>query len=253
MKDLRDGTLQSPGATSTIYGDTLARLGPWFHNLHLPDGTQTAPGHPLGDFPAFKWRALAPCLPADLRGKTVLDVGCNAGFYCFAMAACGAEVLGVDADPHYLEQARWAQPHLDPHGRTRFAELSAYELDQLDQQFDIVLFMGVFYHLRHPVRALDLAVARTKEWLVFQSLTLRDGSRSRAPQPVAFEGMQQLNAADWPRMAFIEDRLAGDPTNWWIPNLACVEALLRSCDLRIVARPAHEILVCRRADAEPSP
>ena len=59
----------------------ILALGPWFHNLHLPDGAQTAPGHALGDFPAFKWAELAPHLPEDLRGWTALDIGCNAGFY----------------------------------------------------------------------------------------------------------------------------------------------------------------------------
>src|SRR3954462_5736986 len=68
---------------------TLARrgaidvLGPWFHNLHLPDGTQTAPDHFLGDFPTFKWRELERCVPQWLAGWHVLDVGCNAGFYTF--------------------------------------------------------------------------------------------------------------------------------------------------------------------------
>lgn len=85
-----------------------AELGPWFHNLHLPDGTETAPDHPLGDFPRFKWDCIAPLLPADLSGWRVLDVGCNAGFYTIALAQRGAAVLGVDIDARYLAQARWA-------------------------------------------------------------------------------------------------------------------------------------------------
>src|SRR5690606_25193801 len=53
-------------------------LGPWFHNLHL-DGLETAPTHPFGDFPTFKWEQIAPHIDADLSGRTVLDIGCNAG------------------------------------------------------------------------------------------------------------------------------------------------------------------------------
>ena len=84
-------------------------LAPWFHNLHLPDGTQTAPGHPFGDFPAFKWREIAPHVPRDLYGWRVLDVGCNAGFYCFEMKRRGASrVLGIDFSDYYLNQARFA-------------------------------------------------------------------------------------------------------------------------------------------------
>src|SRR5690606_7653325 len=85
-----------------------SRLGPWFHNLHLPDGRQTAPGHPFGDFPAVKWRQVEPCIPRNLRGWRALDVGCNAGFYSFELARRGAEVTAIDVDRRYLQQARWA-------------------------------------------------------------------------------------------------------------------------------------------------
>ena len=63
----------------------IAALGPWFHNLHLPDGTETAPAHFLGDFPRYKWQALAPHLPSRLDGWTALDIGCNAGYYSFEL------------------------------------------------------------------------------------------------------------------------------------------------------------------------
>jgi tRNA (mo5U34)-methyltransferase len=62
--------------------DTAARvraLGPWFHNFDF-DGVLTAPDHFLGDYPRTKWERFAHAIPADLRGRTVLDIGCNAGF-----------------------------------------------------------------------------------------------------------------------------------------------------------------------------
>src|SRR3954447_19506754 len=102
-------------AGSDELGRQIARLAPWFHNLHLPSGHQTAPDHPLGDFPAWKWGQIAPHVPADLSGQRVLDIGCNAGFYSFQLAARGAEVLAIDTDEHYLGQARWAAGQLDPH------------------------------------------------------------------------------------------------------------------------------------------
>lgn len=85
---------------------TIAELGPWFHNLHLPDGTRTAPHHPLGDFPRFKWQQIAPHLPADLTGWRALDIGCNAGFYCFELARRGASVTGIDVEERYLSGLR---------------------------------------------------------------------------------------------------------------------------------------------------
>jgi tRNA (mo5U34)-methyltransferase len=60
------------------------------------------------------------------------------------------------------------------------------------------------------------------------------------------EERHRLAEPGWPAMAFIEHRLAGDPTNWWAPNDACVDAMARSAGLEPVARPGHEIVVCRR-------
>src|SRR5882757_5547899 len=88
--------------------DAAAALGPWFHNIDL-GGVMTAPDHFLGDYPAVKWRRFADSIPADLTGRTVLDIGCNAGFYALQMKARGASrVLGIDVDVDYLRQARFA-------------------------------------------------------------------------------------------------------------------------------------------------
>src|SRR3546814_15501449 len=93
--------------TDASRDDQVAALGPWVHNLHLPDGTETAPDHPLGDFPAFKWQQVTRHLPADLRGRTALDIGCNAAFYRFELATRGAMVTGITIDPAQLPQATW--------------------------------------------------------------------------------------------------------------------------------------------------
>src|SRR3954452_25287462 len=88
-------------------GTEARNLGPWFHNLHLPDGTQTAPTYPLGDFPNMKWVQIAPHVPQDLTGLEALDIGCNAGFYSFELANRGANVRAIDIDKRYLAQASW--------------------------------------------------------------------------------------------------------------------------------------------------
>src|SRR5689334_20456106 len=134
----------------------IHRLGPWFHNLHLPDGTQTRPDHPLGDFPAFKWRQLERHLPQDLSGWNCLDVGCNAGFYSFELARRGASVLGIDLDARYLRQAQWACSQFGVSDRVRLEQIQIYDLARRSERFDLVLFMGVFYHLRYPLLGLDI-------------------------------------------------------------------------------------------------
>lgn len=237
--------------TSDHQGD-LAALGPWFHNLHLPDGTQTAPQHPLGDFPRFKWDQIAPHLPADLSGWTALDIGCNAGFYTFELARRGALVTGIDHDPHFLRQARWAAERFGLSDRVRLRRMQVYDLARVDESYDLVLFMGVFYHLRYPLLALDLVVRRLRRLLVFQTLTMPGEEVFEPAADSPIHDREAMLEPGWPKMAFIEHRLASDPTNWWAPNHAGVEAMLRSAGVTVMERPGHEIYVCRPAEV-PSP
>lgn len=240
-------TLQTEGnAEASRYADEIVELGPWFHNLHLPDGTQTAPGHPLGDFPRFKWEQVAASLPTSLTGKTVLDIGCNAGFYSFALAARGATVLGIDVNQHYLEQARWAAQIFEFGPRVQFEQCGVYELAAMRERFDVVLFMGVFYHLRYPLLALDAVVERCRDTLVFQSLSFPGGDGGPVPENLSLAERDRMLADTWPKMAYIPHELEGDETNWWAPNAACVEHLLERSGFDIAARPGHEIYIGRR-------
>jgi tRNA (mo5U34)-methyltransferase len=243
-------TLQSQGpeqARDDVERE-IARLAPWFHNLHLPTGHQTAPDHPLGDFPSFKWQQVASHLPQSLAGWHALDVGCNAGYYSFQLAARGADVLGIDVDPHYLQQARWAAEQLGVGERVEFRRLGIYDLARLAGQFDLVLFMGVLYHLRHPLLALDLVAEKARRLVVLQTLTSEDENTTIEVAPawrdLPFDRRAELAKPGWPSMAFVERRLAGDPTNWWVPNHAAVEAMARSAGLEVTARPGHEIFLC---------
>jgi tRNA (mo5U34)-methyltransferase len=229
-------TLQSGGG----------ELAPWFHNIHLPGERQTAPDHPLGDFPRWKWLEIAPHLPEDLSGARALDIGCNAGFYTFELARRGAEVLAIDVDEHYLRQARWACGELGLEDRVEFRQMGVYDLARLDAQaFDVILFLGVLYHLRHPLLALDLVAEAAAGTVVVQTLTLPGEQRLATPGDLGIDERERMRAPGWPTMAFIEHDLAGDPTNWWAPDAACVEAMLRTSGMEVVASPGHEIWVCR--------
>ena len=133
----------------------------------------------MGDYPAVKWRHYADALPADMRGKSVLDIGCNAGFFSLAMKRRGAErVLGIDWDERYLAQARFAAEveGLD----IAFERMSVYDVGALRERFDVVFFLGVFYHLRHPLLALDLVHAHAaRDVLVFQTMQRGSGAVAR--------------------------------------------------------------------------
>jgi hypothetical protein len=90
----------------------------------------------------------------------------------------------------------------------------------------------------------------------FRNASIYDFCASRARfdlvvSPATAIGLQdrnELTCRGWPCMAFIEGALADDPTNWWAPNHACVEAMVRSAGFKVTDRPGHEIYLC-----EPDP
>ncbi len=235
------------GASQAGIAKRVRELGQWFQNMDL-GGVQTAPDHFLGDYPSIKWRRFANAIPQDLHGRTVLDIGCNAGFYSQEMKRRGADhVLGIDTDERYLAQARFAAETagLD----IEFRQLSVYELPTLGETFDVVLFLGVLYHLRYPLLALDLLHEYgVRDMLVFQSMLRGVATVKPIAEDYPFSERSVFDAADYPHVHFVERRYTGDPTNWWIPNRAAAEAMLRSAGFAIVEHPEEEVFVCRRVE-----
>jgi tRNA (mo5U34)-methyltransferase len=217
-------------------------LGEWFHNLNLY-GVETAPHHFLGDFPNIKWKHIAPALPEDLSGATVLDIGCNGGFYSIEMKRRGAaRVLGIDVDDRYLNQARFAASTLG--FDIEFEKRSVYDVDAIAGKFDVVLFMGVLYHLRYPLYALDRVVQKVGEQLIFQTMIRGSEDPYTADDNYHFWNKEIFEDRAFPQMYFIEHKYANDPTNWWVPNRAAAEAMLRSAGMEIVAHPEPETWIC---------
>ena len=221
-------------------------LGDWFHNLDL-DGVQTAPNHFLHDYPNSKWQRFAAAVPADLSGRSVLDIGCNAGFYALEMKRRGADrVVAIDSDERYLAQARFAA---EVRGASiEFRNLSVYDVAGLGERFDLVIFMGVLYHLRHPLLALDLVREHAaRDLMLFQ--TMQRGSEVVDPVAEDYDFFDQahFDRPGYPKMHFIERRYAKDPSNWWAPNAACTQAMLRSAGFEVIGHPEPEVYLCRVA------
>src|SRR5262245_58734281 len=130
----------------------IEALGPWFHCIDLGNGvktkTESISGEPI-NHPLGTWEIIKRCLPEDLSGKTVLDVGCNAGFYSIESKRRGAvRVLGVDAQRTMINQAHFVRSVLGLD--IDFRRMSAYDLNRRSVgEFDVTLALGLIYHCKH--------------------------------------------------------------------------------------------------------
>jgi SAM-dependent methyltransferase len=153
--------------------------------------------------------------PADLAGKTVLDVGCNAGFYSFVAKIRGARhVLGLEVLPHYFRQAELLREILGLDVEFRLQD-GHDALSSLDQ-FDVVLNTGLLYHLQNPFDMLAKMAKLTRETMYLETEMLTDP-----------------DCADY--AWFIEGEYCQDPTNWWIYGPRCVERMARAAGFADVA------------------
>lgn len=180
--------------------------GSWWHSIDLGDGYVTRGVHTAEELRENFWRFQ---LPADLSGKRVLDIGCWDGFYSFEAERRGAEVFAIDCwTPENFFKAKQAR-----HSRVTFAELSVHEISRERMgSFDVVFFLGVLYHLKHPLLALEQICEVTREFAIIETHVVDDFFN--LPQPV---------------MEFYElDELGGQYDNWWGPNVECLLRMLRT-------------------------
>jgi len=169
-------------------------------------------------------------LPSDLSGKTLLDVGASNGGFSFEMERRGAAVTAIDVLPEELCGLPAIAHFLG--SKVKYRKLSVYDLDPHDiGAFDTVLFLGVIYHLRHPLLGLDKIWAVTNEWCYLESHVLDEGLATPW-------GMRSLKEFD-PRLTQLPlvefhrlDELNGDLSNWFSPTVAALEAWLWSAGFK---------------------
>jgi tRNA (mo5U34)-methyltransferase len=225
--------------------EEVRRLGWWYQHFELPGGVWTGDGRPPAYRPETRWRLFEPWVPDDLAGKTVLDVGGNAGYFSVQMMKRGARrCVLVEPFDWVASQARYVARAFDYPIEVINGDVHTYVLTH-DDRFDYVLFLGLFYHLKYPGLVLDRLAEMTRCRMYFQSHVVGDASLTHDTRPDYAVGADDaiINASDFPRLAFIEQLYNNDPTNWWIPNAAALEPLLRSAGMKTIARPHPQILV----------
>jgi tRNA (mo5U34)-methyltransferase len=244
VRGLRDRLAKGDAAAREETAKTIERLGPWYHNVVFAPGTMTNPSN--ADYPASRWRVLDPLIPKDLRGKSVLDIGCNSGFFSLEMKKRGAErVVGIDIMDFLLAQSRFASHWFDL--PLELYECGAYDVQQLNSKFDIVIFIGVLYHLKHPLYALEQIASICNEAMYFQSAIRGPLGDIEPLDDYAGDEVEIFNQPSWPKLYFIEKKFNGDESNWWFATRSCLKAMLRTAGFgRIEDTSNHEIFVCKK-------
>jgi tRNA (mo5U34)-methyltransferase len=189
----------------------LAEKKGWYHSIELPGGRAI---EGVISLETRKKRVAQFPIPDDLRGKRVLDIGAWDGWFSFEMERRGAEVVAVDCVD--LETFRYAHRALG--SKVDYRQLDVYEMtpERLGR-FDIVLFLGVLYHLKHPVLGLERVCALTKDLAIVESY-ITDA-----------EAAQSGTNDTLPSMEFYETDLLGDQIDNWVgPNLECLMAMART-------------------------
>jgi tRNA (mo5U34)-methyltransferase len=184
----------------------LGELG-WYHSIDLPDG-RVIPG--IQTVEQLRARIAQYPIPLDLRGKRVLDIGAWDGWFSFEMERRGAQVVAVDS----ARQQTFFEAKKLLNSKVEYIVEDVCHLSPRDLgYFDIVLFFGVLYHLKHPLLALEKVCELTTDFACIETLVTDD-----PPQPNAI-----------PTLEFYETtELAGQFDNWCGPNTACLMAFLRT-------------------------
>ncbi|MGH9939949.1 MAG: class I SAM-dependent methyltransferase [Blastocatellia bacterium] len=204
----------------------------WWHSIDLGDGRITPGAKKIDEL-----RDHYACfnLPDDLTGKRVLDIGCWDGFFSFEAERRGAEVVAVDC----WRPEKFFEAHSILNSRVEFREMSVYEITREKLgRFDIVFFLGVIYHLQHPLLALQRVCEVTCETAVIESHVIDD-----------------ILDTSRPVMEYYEyEELGGQYDNWWGPNTDCLIRMTRTAGFaraEVIRRePARSIIKAYRNFAD---
>ncbi len=234
----------------------VERLGPWFHCIDLGGGlvtkTESAIGEPV-EHPRPTWEKVRACLPEEMEGRSVLDVGCNAGFYAVELKRRGAgAVLGLDSQRNLVRQAVFVRDVLGLD--IEYRRMSVYDLDPRELgQFDVTLALGLVYHCKHLVLALEKLFAVTRGLLVLETAIYPP---EKSPGSFTYEvgGLRPLLHP----LAYVENPGEAKEAiyNWFLPGVEALTALLRNVGFdEVEVFPATQddraIFACRKHEPYP--
>ncbi len=228
--------------TSSSSGDLreqITRLGelePWFHCIDFGEGVFTR--EPVEHLEKL-WNAIEHHVPQNLDGLSALDIGCNAGFFSTSLKKKNAaSVMGIDMSPNYLRQAKFVADalQLDIH----YQLLSIYDIGALGKKFDLVLCLGVIYHLINPFEAARAIWSVANKLAVIESAVIPDDTE-RPLWELVFPGFDQNDHAG------VDTECC---YNWWFPNMAGLKTIFLKAGFRsaetIYRNQDRGAIICRK-------
>jgi len=207
--------------------------GRWWHEIELAPGIVT-PGDDSNRMKLPILRDLG--LGSDLRGLRALDIGCSDGYFSFELERAGASVVAIDfVPPNYTGFATAAEVL---GSGVEYRMDNVYNLTPESYgQFDVVLFMGVLYHLRSPLVALDAIRSVMKDGgsLFVGTMIIDDYFLLPDGRVTTLDEVNPLlkNVPLW--QAYPGDSLNGDYTNCFAPNRRALEVALEEAQFRVDA------------------
>lgn len=193
----------------------------WYHAIEVAPGI-TTPGRynpkPYLDTMGF---------PNDFTEKTVLDIGCYDGFFSFEAERRGAKrVLATDRHPP--DHCGFSIAHKLIGSNVEYNIASVYDLSpEIHGTFDVVLFLGVLYHLRHPILALEKIHSVCKEYAFVETHVL-DNNLIYNQAHFKLKNLHPALVETSIMQFYPNGELNNDVSNWIAPNIKCVEQMLAS-------------------------
>lgn len=197
----------------------------WYQRIYLGNNVYTLPEKA---FHEGVWARLLMAYPANLMGASVLDVGCNAGYFSIQHKLLGAgRTVGIESIETYQKQAELCRQVWDLD--IEYLAMDAHEVDQLDEEFDIVVFTGILYHLKNPLQVLEAVGRVCRDAILIETEIIAESGKNRVYVRQGPWENTRITECRSGFMKFIEgDELNGDSSNWWVPDIACLLGMLRT-------------------------
>lgn len=229
-------TIEPPNPPSRKEAEAFIKAQPfWYHRIYLGNDVYTMP-------PTFAdqvWAYLKPTFPADLHGASMLDVGCNAGFFAILAKLRGAgRILGIDSIDFFFEQAEYIRNvwQMD----IEYRLMDAHDIYKIDEQFDLIMFTGILYHLKNPLQVLEDIGRCCRDAVMVETEVIPEDPRNVVVARVGLRGKATLTPTTKGFMKFYErNELNDDASNWWAPDTECLLGMLRVAGFKYFSRPIY--------------